>query len=86
LAIPTVLYLIAVAFQSVLVALGENRIVAKVWLIGLTSYLLTLFAPLEPVRKVEVAGVVALVLVTVGLYLQLARKMRQKSAAARITA
>jgi O-antigen/teichoic acid export membrane protein len=85
LAIPTVLYLIAVAFQSVLVALGENRIVAKVWLIGLTSYLLTLFAPLDPVRKVEVAGVVALVLVTVGLYLQLARKMRQKSAAARIT-
>ena len=84
LAIPTVLYLVAVAFQSVLVALGETRKVAVVWVLGLGSYLLTLLAPLDSLRKVEVAGVVALVLVTVGLYIQLARKMGQTSVAIKI--
>jgi len=84
LAIPTVLYLVAVAFQSVLVALGETRKVAVVWVLGLGSYLLTLLAPLDSLRKVEVAGVVALVLVTVGLYIQLAHKMGQTSVAIKI--
>ena len=79
LAIPTFLYLLAVAFQSVLVAMGQTKKIALAWLIGLLAYVLALLIPLEPVQKVEVAGVVAMATVSTTLFFLLSRAMKAGS-------
>ncbi len=76
LAIPTFLYLLAIAFQSVLVALKETKKIAKAWVIGLLAYLLALLLPSEAILKVEVAGVVAMSTVVILLFFQLSRAMK----------
>jgi O-antigen/teichoic acid export membrane protein len=76
LAIPTFLYLLAIAFQSVLVALKETRKIAKAWVIGLLAYLLALLLPSEAILKVEVAGVIAMSTVVILLFSQLSRAMK----------
>ncbi len=76
LAIPTFLYLLAIAFQSVLVALKETKKIAKAWVIGLMAYLLALLLPSEAILKVEVAGVVAMSTVVILLFSQLSRAMK----------
>jgi O-antigen/teichoic acid export membrane protein len=76
LAIPTFLYLLAIAFQSVLVALKETKKIAKAWVIGLMAYLLALLLPSEAILKVEVAGVVAMSTVVILLFSQLSSAMK----------
>lgn len=76
LAIPTFLYLLAVAFQSVLVALGQTKKIALAWIVGLIAYLIALTLPFEPVQKVEVAGVIAMVTVSSSLFLMLSKAMK----------
>ena len=76
LAIPTFLYLIAIAFQSVLVALKETRKIAKAWVLGLVAYLFALLLPNEAILKVEVAGVMAMSTVVVLLFYQLSTAMK----------
>jgi O-antigen/teichoic acid export membrane protein len=76
LAIPTFLYLLAVAFQSVLVALKKTKKIAKAWVIGLFAYLLALLLPNNPILKVEVAGVIAMSTVVILLFSQLSREMK----------
>jgi O-antigen/teichoic acid export membrane protein len=84
LAVPTVLYLLAIAFQSVLVALTHTKSIARSWSIGLGSYFLALFIPVDPILKVEIAGVVAMVIVVTLLFLQLKRAMSSGSASNRL--
>jgi O-antigen/teichoic acid export membrane protein len=76
LAIPTFLYLLAIAFQSVLVALKETNKIAKSWVFGLLAYLLALLLPSDAILKVEVAGVIAMSTVVVLLFSQLSRAMK----------
>ena len=76
LAIPTFLYLLAIAFQSVLVALKETRKIAKAWVLGLVAYLFALLLPSEAILKVEVAGVMAMSTVVVLLFYQLSTAMK----------
>jgi O-antigen/teichoic acid export membrane protein len=76
LAIPTFLYLLAIAFQSVLVAMKETKKIAKAWVIGLLAYLLALLLPSEAILKVEVAGVIAMSTVVILLFSQLSRAMK----------
>jgi O-antigen/teichoic acid export membrane protein len=76
LAIPTFMYLLAIAFQSVLVALKETKKIAKAWVIGLLAYLLALLLPIEAILKVEVAGVIAMSIVVILLFSQLSRAMK----------
>jgi O-antigen/teichoic acid export membrane protein len=76
LAIPTFLYLLAIAFQSVLVALKETKKIANAWVIGLMAYLLALLLPSEAILKVEVAGVIAMSTVVILLFSLLSRAMK----------
>ena len=76
LAIPTFLYLLAIAFQSVLVALNETRKIANAWVLGLIAYLFALLHPNEAILKVEVAGVLAMSTVVVLLFYQLSTAMK----------
>ena len=76
LAIPTFLYLLAIAFQSILVALKETRKIAKAWVLGLVAYLFALLLPSEAILKVEVAGVMAMSTVVVLLFYQLSTAMK----------
>ena len=76
LAIPTFLYLLAIAFQSVLVALKETRKIAKAWVLGLFTYLFSLLLPSTAILKVEIAGMMAMSTVAVLLFYQLSRAMK----------
>ena len=76
LAIPTFLYLLAIAFQSVLVALKETKKIARAWVFGLFSYLSALLIPNPAILKVEVAGVIAMSTVTFLLFFQLSTAMK----------
>ena len=76
LAIPTFLYLLAIAFQSVLVALKETRKIANAWVLGLIAYLFALLFPNEAILKVEVAGVLAMSTVVALLFYQLSTAMK----------
>jgi O-antigen/teichoic acid export membrane protein len=76
LAIPTFLYLLAIAFQSVLVALKETKTIAKAWVLGLFAYLFSLLIPITAILKVEVAGVIAMSTVVTLLFYQLLRAMK----------
>ena len=75
LALPTVLYLIAIAFQSVLVALKRTKLIAKAWTVGLGTYLIGLLIPVEAILKVEIAGVLAMTSVVTLLFYQLKQAM-----------
>ena len=75
-AIPTFLYLLAIAFQSVLVSLKETRKIANAWVIGLIAYLFALLFPNEAILKVEVAGVLAMSTVVALLFYQLSTAMK----------
>jgi O-antigen/teichoic acid export membrane protein len=75
LALPTVLYLIAIAFQSVLVALKRTKLIAKAWTVGLGTYLIGLLIPVEAILKVEIAGVLAMTSVVALLFYQLKQAM-----------
>jgi O-antigen/teichoic acid export membrane protein len=68
LAIPTFLYLLAIVFQSVLVALKETKKIAKAWVLGLFAYLAALLIPSPAIFKVEAAGVIAMSTVTFLLF------------------
>ena len=84
LAIPTVLYLLAVTFQSVLVALKETRSIAKAWSAGLGFYLLALLIPVDAILKVEIAGVIAMLAVVALLFFQLKQAMSLGSVSNRL--
>ena len=84
LALPTVLYLIAVAFQSVLVALKQTKSIAKAWSVGLGFYFLALLIPVGAILKVEMAGVIAMVAVVTLLFFQLKRAMSAETVSIRI--
>ena len=75
LALPTVLYLIAITFQSVLVALKRTRLIAKAWTVGLGTYFFALLIPVEAILKVEIAGVLAMTSVVSLLIYQLRQAM-----------
>jgi O-antigen/teichoic acid export membrane protein len=75
LAIPTVLYLFAVTFQSVLVALKLTKSIAKAWTVGLGIYFLALLIPVGAILKVEIAGVIAMLAVVTLLLFQLKQAM-----------
>ena len=76
LAIPTFLYLLAIALQSVLVALKETRKIAKAWVLGLFAYIFSLLFPSDAILKVEIAGVLAMSTVVVLLFYQLSTAMK----------
>lgn len=76
LAIPTFLYLLAIVFQSVLVALKETRKIAKAWVMGLLAYLFSLLLPTTAILKVEIAGVIAMSTVVMLLFYQLSTAMK----------
>jgi O-antigen/teichoic acid export membrane protein len=78
LAVPTFLYLIAIAFQSVLVALKETKLIAKAWALGLLTYLISLFIPADAILKVEIAGVAAMCVVAGLLFSQLSKAMKSR--------
>ena len=84
LAIPTVLYLFAVTFQSVLVALKETRSIAKAWSAGLGFYFLALLIPIDAILKVEIAGVIAMLAVVALLFFQLKQAMSLGSVSNRL--
>ena len=84
LAIPTVLYLFAVTFQSVLVALKETRSIAKAWSAGLGFYFLALLIPVDAILKVEIAGVIAMLAVVALLFFQLKQAMSLGSVSNRL--
>ena len=84
LAFPTVLYLFAVTFQSVLVALKETRSIAKAWSAGLGFYLLALLIPVDAILKVEIAGVIAMLAVVALLFFQLKQAMSLGSVSNRL--
>ena len=75
LALPTVLYLFAVTFQSVLVALKLTKSIAKAWTVGLGIYFLALLIPVGAILKVEIAGVIAMLAVVTLLLFQLKQAM-----------
>jgi len=75
LAVPTVLYLFAVTFQSVLVALKLTKSIAKAWTVGLGMYFLALLIPVDAILKVEIAGVIAMLAVVTLLVFQLKQAM-----------
>ena len=76
LAIPTFLYLLAIVFQSVLVALKQTRKIAKAWVMGLFAYLFSLLLPTTAILKVEIAGVIAMSTVVVLLFYRLSTAMK----------
>ena len=76
LAIPTFLYLLAIVFQSVLVALKETRKIATAWVMGLLAYLFSLPLPTTAILKVEIAGVIAMSTVVMLLFYQLSTAMK----------
>jgi O-antigen/teichoic acid export membrane protein len=84
LAIPTVLYLFAVTFQSVLVALKQTRSIAKAWSTGLGFYFLALLIPVDAILKVEIAGVIAMLAVVTLLFFQLKQAMSSGSTSNRL--
>jgi len=84
LAIPTVLYLFAVTFQSVLVALKQTRSIAKAWSAGLGFYFLALLIPVDSILKVEIAGVIAMFAVVALLFFQLKQAMSLGSVSNRL--
>jgi O-antigen/teichoic acid export membrane protein len=84
LAIPTVLYLFAVTFQSVLVALKQTRSIAKAWSAGLGFYFLALLIPVDAILKVEIAGVIAMFAVVTLLFFQLKQAMSLGSVSNRL--
>ena len=86
LAIPTVLYLVAIALQSVLVALKETKKIARAWILGLSSYLVALLLPNAAILKVELAGVIAMSTVVFILFTQLSRVMNSGPASNTIKA
>ena len=84
LAVPTVLYLFAVTFQSVLVALKQTKSIAKAWSVGLGSYFLALLVPVDAILKVEIAGVIAMLAVVALLFFQLRQAMSSGSVSNRL--
>ena len=84
LALPTVLYLIAIAFQSVLVALKRTKLIAKAWTGGLGTYLIGLLIPVEAILKVEIAGVLAMTSVVTLLFYQLKQAMSSETVSNRM--
>ena len=84
LAVPTVLYLFAVTFQSVLVALKQTKSIAKAWSVGLSSYFLALMIPVDAILKVEIAGVIAMLAVVALLFFQLRQAMSSGSVSNRL--
>ena len=78
LSLPTLLYLIAIAFQSVLVAMKSTKNVARAWIAGLGMYATALALPFEPILKVEIAGFVGLSTVSLYLYRNLTMKMAKR--------
>jgi O-antigen/teichoic acid export membrane protein len=84
LALPTVLYLLAIAFQSILVTLTETKSIARSWSIGLGSYFLALLIPVDAILKVEIAGVLAMVVVVVLLIFHLKQAMSSRSVSNRM--
>jgi O-antigen/teichoic acid export membrane protein len=84
LALPTVLYLIAVTFQSVLVALKRTKVIAKAWTVGLGAYFVALLIPVEAILKVEIAGVLAMTSVVSLLFYQLKKAMSAETVSNRM--
>jgi O-antigen/teichoic acid export membrane protein len=84
LAVPTVLYLFAVTFQSVLVALKQTKSIARAWSVGLGFYFLALLIPVDAILKVEIAGVIAMLAVVTLLFFQLKQAMSTGSASNRL--
>jgi O-antigen/teichoic acid export membrane protein len=84
LAVPTVLYLIAVTFQSVLVALKQTKSIARAWSVGLGFYFLALLIPVDAILKVEIAGVIAMLAVVTLLFFQLKQAMSAGSGSNRL--
>jgi O-antigen/teichoic acid export membrane protein len=84
LAVPTVLYLFAVTFQSVLVALKQTKSIARAWSVGLGSYFLALLIPVDAILKVEIAGVIAMLAVVTLLFFQLRQEMSSGSVSNRL--
>ena len=84
LAVPTVLYLFAVTFQSVLVALKQTKSIARAWSVGLSSYFLALMIPVDAILKVEIAGVIAMLAVVALLFFQLRQAMSSGSVSNRL--
>ena len=84
LAVPTVLYLFAVTFQSVLVALKQTKSIAMAWSVGLGVYFLALLIPVGAILKVEIAGVIAMLAVVTLLFFQLKQAMSSGSVSNRL--
>jgi O-antigen/teichoic acid export membrane protein len=84
LAVPTVLYLFAVTFQSVLVALKQTKSIALAWSVGLGFYFLALLIPVGAILKVEIAGVIAMLVVVTLLFFQLKQAMSSGSVSNRL--
>ncbi len=72
-ALSTVLYLIAIIYQSVLVARQKSQSILKAWCVGLAVYFVVLFTNIEPLKKVEVATVVGLLVVNIILVMDIKR-------------
>jgi O-antigen/teichoic acid export membrane protein len=85
LAVPTVLYLFAVTFQSVLVALKQTKSIARAWSVGLGFYFLALLIPVDAILKVEIAGVIAMLAVVALLFFQLKQEMSLGSVSNRLS-
>lgn len=75
-AAPTVLYLSAIVFQSILVAGKRSSSILKAWSGGLAIYLIVFFADLEPLQKVEIASVLGLLSVNIFLSVGIRKALR----------
>jgi O-antigen/teichoic acid export membrane protein len=68
-AMPTTLYLLAVLFQSALIAFHQSRIILKSWSTGVGAYFLILTTQLDPLIRVELASAMALTVVNIMLFM-----------------